>query len=110
MANLLDSVYFINEKAKIETDNQISDLKTQKNKFLRMMDAQIAQANDEKDNRRNASDHLKSQQKEEKIKEDFIKKMMSEGSGPVAIGQDLLGGMNIPAEENAGDMPILPMG
>jgi cbb3-type cytochrome oxidase cytochrome c subunit len=109
MPSMLDSIYMANEKAKLETDAQISDMKMQRNRFVRMMDAQISKANEEKDTRKNASDHLKIQQKEEKIREDFIKKMMSEGSGTVAVGQNMLGRMNVPAEEGAGEMPILGM-
>lgn len=110
MPTLLDSLLVQSEKRKLDTDLQLAQVKNERSRFNRMYDAYQSRVNEAKDNGKLVSERLKYEKKVEKLKEDFIEKLMTEGSGQTAVGDQLVSSMNVPVEENAGSFPILPVG
>jgi hypothetical protein len=108
MATLLDSILAMASKAEADVNVKLAEAKHEKSKFARLYEARISSLNAEKDDQRLLKEQTSSEKKNEKIREDFLKKLMSEGSGPVAVGGNLVDSLNVPVEEGAGDFPVLP--
>lgn len=107
MASLLDSVAAISEKGKIDTDMEIAETKREKSRFQLMYDAKLAQLNQKKEDQKLLNLQASSRIKSEKLQENFLQKLIKSGSGPVAIGGNLVDNMNVPSEEGADKFPIL---
>lgn len=110
MPTLLDSLVTQNEKQKLDNNYKIAETKNEQSKFNRMYEARLNELNSHNEDRKLASEKLKYEQKTQKLKEDFIEKLMNEGSGPMAIGGDLVSQFNVPTEDGAAELPILATG
>ena len=108
MAMTLDSIIALATKADADASNEIAQTRHEKSRFNRMYEARLSELNSIKEDQRLLKEKVNSEKKMEKVREDFLKKMMSQGSGPMAVGSNLVDSLSVPAEEGAGDFPIMP--
>jgi hypothetical protein len=80
-------------KNNIDTDAQLNDIKNQKDSIMQFFNIKIAELELQKNEQKAVEQGIKTQQKENKLKQDLISEYMKseQAQGPMAIGDDMVG-------------------